>query len=1249
MKKIKQILGVVAVFLLVVGCYSQTLQAKELTNSEMIEDSNMELYGQAKFLDDDSIQLTPLETNSSGCVWYPHSVDTTQDFSITVSYWIGGGRELPYEGADGMILGFTEKKGIGSNGEYQGFVSGEKSYGVELDSYPYNRGDPDGKHIAIIKNNVRNHLKYVLDDRVDDSAWHKLSVSYKAKEKTLTVYLDEKEVLASDGIELSQKCYLGISAATASGCNQHLIKNISIDGKIGQGRKIKYSIKDTYSFVNLTDKIPEKIYTKKFGQLLGRALRTIHDGTAGQCYGMAATVAASAEYNSPAASSYVDESNKKVENLFDVKPDMKSLQSKVTASEYIKCAFLEQIKPGALSQRLFSVNQLNKLYNKVKENVYNDGEPVIIEIQDGGGHALLATGTGEDTEEQTEILVYDCNYPKTMRSLYLLKNEKGKYKGWQYKTPYKEYSGGENYLGGLYDDKYISYNTTTKKVIQSFENYKGGKKEKIDTYALIKPSKTKDDIELLKGYKGSLELEKIGKDESIIPISVVTGNSDDCVGQYYWVNNDKIKFKSNTENSSYVITSENIEVGMAVPKNSEATVDISKKNTPVSLKLSGDRKFEIEYTTTDNKENIILYKIQGIGGEEVSCEKNGSEIDITGVKNIETTISIGDKEISKNNISDLSEGDTYILNVNDNTFRRTEKIENNNVNIKVIANENGIAAARPLWLPALSKEIDIHDINVENIMFAGSIKAVVGMIDNPESQSQYPYYIDFSEFSNLMIVGNQGCGKSTFIQTILYSMAMNYHSDDVNFYILDFSSGLLHNFMKLPHCGNVAQVDEEDSVNRTIRYLISVIEERNQIFKKAGVGGFWEFKKISKEPMPLLLLVIDNYFAFGENYESLEGDITTLLRSGFRCGIQVIVSANRMNDMKFRLRQNITRVVPLQLNERMDYMEALGSYLAGFTATVRGRGLCKEEEILEFQTALVSSEKTEYERIRKVSAEFEAMAKTEKYHARSILVLPENETYGEFLEKMPEEMLEDYIPIGYEQKEIQPYTVSLKESFCYLISGIGRKGVDNLLENTTEYLAATENLPTKKELYLVHLNKNCAIEEERAEAVYKNDEDIFSMLLFLKEEFTKRNKWRKEYLAEGKEERLYSILKKEFAQLFFIIDDFTAFLELVYKSHGTESYFPITELFFKEGKGLGIYFIAGIDTGNSASAVYTQAYKNFTNEKKGIHLGGQLNQQNLFQFQIPITKQLTRLDDNIGCFVEKETPYSVFIPWNQSQ
>ena len=88
---------------------------------------------------------------------------------------------------------------------------------------------------------------------------------------------------------------------------------------------------------------------------------------------------------------------------------------------------------------------------------------------------------------------------------------------------------------------------------------------------------------------------------------------------------------------------------------------------------------------TDEPQNLYAQSavLMDADSGRILFEKNGSEIDITGVKNIETTISIGDKEISKNNISDLSEGDTYILNVNDNTFRRTEKIENNNVNAKV--------------------------------------------------------------------------------------------------------------------------------------------------------------------------------------------------------------------------------------------------------------------------------------------------------------------------------------------------------------------------------------------------------------------------------------------------------------------------------------------------------------------------------------------------------------------------------------
>lgn len=157
------------------------------------------------------------------------------------------------------------------------------------------------------------------------------------------------------------------------------------------------------------------------------------------------------------------------------------------------------------------------------------------------------------------------------------------------------------------------------------------------------------------------------------------------------------------------------------------------------------------------------------------------------------------------------------------------------------------------------------------------------------------------------------------------------------------------------------------------------------------------------------------------------------------------------------------------------------------------------------------------------------------------------------------------------------------------------------------------------------------------------------MLLLLKEEFTKRNQWRKQY-PEGRSAKTFAAdLQKEFRPMFFIIEDFGAFLECVYGSHGTEAYYPITELFFKEGAGLGIWFIAGMEAGKSASAPYSLAYKYFTQAHRGIHMGGQLNMQKLFQFDLPVSAQTARWDDHMGCFMEEDRVYRVYVPWSRKR
>ena len=573
-----------------------------------------------------------------------------------------------------------------------------------------------------------------------------------------------------------------------------------------------------------------------------------------------------------------------------------------------------------------------------------------------------------------------------------------------------------------------------------------------------------------------------------------------------------------------------------------------------------------------------------------------------------------------------------------------------------VAGKNGIPSARPLWMPPLPKLLSYDDLLATDTVgsYAAASKAPgesiltpVGLIDDPERQSQYPLVLDFSAFSNLLIIGNQGCGKSTLIQTILYALSVSYGADLVNYYIFDFSSGMLKNFEELPHCGNVAFADDEEAVKRTVSFLMDVIEERGELFKKSGVGSFWEYKKISDEPLPLIIFVIDNYFAFAENYESMEDDIIKILRGGQRAGIQVVVSCNRMNDLRFRIRQNFMKCLPLQLNDRMDYTEAIGGNLYGFQTSIKGRGLCCEDAIYEFQAALAVDKDTEFERNRTLTQIFKKMAAESKVNVKGIAVIPKEELYTDYLDHFEPDRLKDYIPVGYEQSKVESYEISRKDLFCYLVSSIGKEGSDLFLQNVTSY--ANRN---GEEVYFVNMRGK--LPEGDLEAVYEKEDDIYHLLLLLKEEFTERNKLVKEWKGTHPDmaddpAAVYSNLRDQLTPMYILIDDFSDFLDIIYKDHDTGDWYPIMELFFEKGEGFGICFFAAMDVTGNPSAAYTTSYKNFTRKNRGIHMGGQLNLQRLFHFDLPISKQTVRFQDNIGCLIDGNESLSIYIPWAKEE
>ena len=231
-KTLSVLLAVTMVFGTIAFGIAEVDWSEFVVESYAADDVAYELLGEAKVLADNSIELTELKFWASGGVWFKEKLYAKDGIQVSFSYWIGGGRDHYFGGADGLVLAFANNTyNLGEQGEYLGFVH-DNALGVEFDSYYQNTNDPGYKHIAILKDDVKQHLANVEDDRVDDSLWHDVVVAISGK--NITVVLDKKEVLSYDNVDfLADELYVGFAAATGNGYNQHIIKDVVVKNSEG--------------------------------------------------------------------------------------------------------------------------------------------------------------------------------------------------------------------------------------------------------------------------------------------------------------------------------------------------------------------------------------------------------------------------------------------------------------------------------------------------------------------------------------------------------------------------------------------------------------------------------------------------------------------------------------------------------------------------------------------------------------------------------------------------------------------------------------------------------------------------------------------------------------------------------------------------------------------------------------------------------------------------------------------------------
>lgn len=556
-------------------------------------------------------------------------------------------------------------------------------------------------------------------------------------------------------------------------------------------------------------------------------------------------------------------------------------------------------------------------------------------------------------------------------------------------------------------------------------------------------------------------------------------------------------------------------------------------------------------------------------------------------------------------------------------------------NLHLIAKKYNIKPIDQIWLPQLNKQIFLEDVITESAQ-NNPMDIVIGMVDDPVNQRQFAFSYNFIESGNLLIAGSTMSGKTTLLQTLLFGLIKKNDASKINVYVADYNSRILKSFEKCPQVGSVYFDDEEEKANKMVRMIQKELVNRKRKLSEVGIGSFREYCRRFND-LPAIIFAIDNYSAYTELNPKHEEDFIVLSRESSSYGIYLLFTINNPNDLRTRIRQNFPSGIGLQLADRFEY-ESILSEKIDLVADdkIAGRGMVKTNIPLEFQVAIAV--KADFSQInQKISEEFESMFfEYEGVLAKSIPTLPEDLSLEHLLKSYP--MINSFasgLPVGYDSDESTPISIDLFSSFCISISGASRTGKSTLMRNWIKY---TNKLNSRNVLI------------DRVDSSHSQDginthistaEQLFDFL---------QNDLRNEFIARGDIKTQFSnnksANKSDFYNktkpLFIFIPDFTFFLELIYNYEKDMKKFM--EQTISVGKGYGIYFIATV-TNNDMTSDYNskRVFRSFIGYKEGFHLGGQTDQQRIFDFDIPVFERSKRTGVGVGHIIDEGKTKKVIV------
>jgi len=233
--------------------------------------------------------------------------------------------------------------------------------------------------------------------------------------------------------------------------------------------------------------------------------------------------------------------------------------------------------------------------------------------------------------------------------------------------------------------------------------------------------------------------------------------------------------------------------------------------------------------------------------------------------------------------------------------------------MRAVAAALGVAAPPRPWLAALPAVVRLGSLPRPEVAGPAQPAAVLGLVDEPRRQAQWPLVHSLPADGNLLVYGAAGSGKSTALRTLASSLASTHAPDRLRIYGLDFSNGALRPLEALPHVGAVAGPEEPERMTQLLRLLAAEAVQR-RVTSRMRAPATWE-----SAGLPAILLLVDEHASFRSVFERFDGGryadlLDALVRDGRAVGVHCALSTSERRDLSGLLAAAIPRRLLLRVD-----------------------------------------------------------------------------------------------------------------------------------------------------------------------------------------------------------------------------------------------------------------------------------------------------------------------------------------------